>query len=72
MSRYSIVCVLLCLAAISTLWLPSPSSSLPSPASQERTNVRIGLVFDVGGRGDKSFNDSAFAGLERAERELGV
>jgi basic membrane protein A len=33
---------------------------------------RIGLVFDVGGRGDKSFNDAAYTGLLRAERELGV
>jgi len=32
----------------------------------------IGLVFDVGGRGDKSFNDQAYAGLERAQRELGI
>ncbi len=34
--------------------------------------VRIGLVFDVGGRGDKSFNDSAWRGLERARDELGA
>jgi len=34
--------------------------------------LRVGLVFDVGGRGDKSFNDSAFAGLMRARDELGV
>jgi basic membrane protein A len=33
---------------------------------------RVGLVFDVGGRGDKSFNDAAYAGLERARAELGV
>jgi basic membrane protein A len=32
----------------------------------------VGLVFDVGGRGDKSFNDAAYAGLERARAELGV
>jgi basic membrane protein A len=32
----------------------------------------VGLVFDVGGRGDKSFNDNAYLGLERAVRELGV
>src|SRR5438093_3017596 len=32
----------------------------------------VGLVFDVGGRGDKSFNDQAYAGLERAQKELGV
>src|SRR5215510_12592862 len=33
---------------------------------------RVGLVFDIGGRGDKSFNDSAYRGLERARTELGV
>lgn len=32
----------------------------------------IGMVFDSGGRGDKSFNDSAYAGLERAQKELGI
>lgn len=36
------------------------------------TGPRVGLVFDVGGRGDKSFNDAAYAGLERAQRQLGV
>jgi basic membrane protein A len=29
-------------------------------------------VFDVGGRGDKSFNDAAYRGLERAQAELGT
>ncbi len=32
----------------------------------------IGLVFDVGGRGDKSFNDAAYRGLEKAQKELGI
>jgi basic membrane protein A len=36
------------------------------------SSLRVGLVFDVGGRGDKSFNDAAYAGLERARKELGV
>ena len=30
-----------------------------------------GLVYDIGGRGDLSFNDSAAAGLEKAAAELG-
>ncbi|MDI6808922.1 MAG: BMP family ABC transporter substrate-binding protein [Candidatus Eisenbacteria bacterium] len=34
--------------------------------------VKAGLVFDVGGRGDKSFNDAALRGLERAKQELGI
>lgn len=32
----------------------------------------IGMVYDKGGRGDKSFNDSAAAGIERAKKELGI
>jgi len=36
----------------------------------KRPEVRIGLVFDVGGRGDKSFNDSAYAGFEKAIKEF--
>jgi basic membrane protein A len=32
--------------------------------------VTVGVVFDVGGRGDKSFNDGAYLGAERAMREL--
>ncbi|MGL5825075.1 MAG: BMP family lipoprotein [Nocardioides sp.] len=33
---------------------------------------KVGLAYDVGGRGDQSFNDSAFAGLEKAVNELGA
>ncbi|MFI5252114.1 MAG: BMP family protein [Bacteroidota bacterium] len=33
---------------------------------------KVGLVMDVGGRGDKSFNDGAYRGLDRAKKELGV
>jgi len=34
--------------------------------------LRVGLVFDVGGLGDKSFNDGAYKGLLRAEAELDI
>ncbi len=30
------------------------------------------LVFDIGGRGDQSFNDAAAAGLDRATEDLGI
>jgi len=33
---------------------------------------KVGLVFDVGGRGDKSFNDAAYRGLEWASQRLNV
>ena len=42
----------------------------PPPAAGEPVN--IGLVYDIGGRGDQSFNDAAAAGLDKAAAELGV
>src|SRR5690242_17198914 len=43
-----------------------------SAQDQSPAALTIGLVFDVGGRGDKSFNDAAYRGLERAKKELGI
>ncbi|MBK6533167.1 MAG: BMP family ABC transporter substrate-binding protein [Deltaproteobacteria bacterium] len=61
---------LLIALALVTMLLPPRGAGDAAVAA--RSPLRIGLVFDVGGRGDKSFNDAAWAGLERARRELGV
>ncbi|MGH9887721.1 MAG: BMP family lipoprotein, partial [bacterium] len=45
-------------------------SGAAQPAARDAVNV--GLVLDVGGLGDKSFNDGAYRGAERAEKELGA
>ncbi|TMR06399.1 BMP family ABC transporter substrate-binding protein [Actinomadura soli] len=37
-----------------------------------KKTLKIGLAFDIGGRGDQSFNDSAAAGLDRAKKDLSV
>jgi basic membrane protein A len=50
---------------------PDPTATVARPPEGVRP-VRVGLVFDVGGRGDKSFNDAAYAGLARARAELGA
>ena len=46
------------------------------PAKQGSTPAAgafpVGLVFDIGGRGDKSFNDAAYAGLQKAQQDLGI
>ncbi len=47
------------------------SAEAPQPG-KPGSSVKIGLVFDVGGLGDKSFNDSAYRGLQRGQSELGV
>src|SRR5215813_3006380 len=45
-------------------------SGAAQPAARDRVNV--GIVLDVGGLGDKSFNDGAYRGAERAEKGLGA
>jgi basic membrane protein A len=64
-----LVAVVVALAAAS---LGLPAREAPPPRSGPLSQVRVGLVFDVGGRGDKSFNDAAYEGVSRAARELGV
>jgi len=66
-----LVAFILVIFAASTL-LAGCAKKTEEPAKQEGTKkIRVGLVFDVGGRGDKSFNDAAYAGLERAQKEFG-
>jgi basic membrane protein A and related proteins len=64
-------------AVVAKILLAAVSAFLPARKKEERgrgplARFRIGLVFDVGGRGDKSFNDAAYEGISRAARELGV
>ena len=35
------------------------------------SKLKVGMVFDIGGKGDQSFNDSAYRGLQWASK-LGV
>ena len=45
---------------------------VPSTTAAPGTGLKVGLVFDVGGKNDKSFNEAAWRGLQRAKAELGV
>ncbi len=49
----------------------APSTSSPASAAPE-SDLKVGLAYDVGGRGDRSFNDAAAAGLDKAVAELGI
>jgi basic membrane protein A len=40
--------------------------------SATTTAVRVGVAYDIGGRGDKSFNDAAATGVERLKQHLEV
>ena len=47
----------------------APPAGDESPTGEP---VQIGLVYDIGGRGDLSFNDAAAAGLDQAAGEFNV
>jgi basic membrane protein A and related proteins len=50
----------------------SSGSSTASSAPAKGKPIKVGLVTDIGGLNDRSFNHLAFVGLQRAEKELGV
>jgi basic membrane protein A len=67
--RKLVILVLVLLAVHTALLFVRPSQAAPPIVGE---GLDAGVVFDVGGRGDKSFNDGAFLGAERAIRELGA
>lgn len=48
------------------------ATAAPAAPNADASALKVGLAYDIGGRGDQSFNDSAAAGLERAIGELGL
>ncbi len=48
------------------------TSTSQSSEKVDGSKLKVALAFDVGGRGDASFNDSAAAGTDKAKAELGV
>jgi basic membrane protein A len=48
----------------------APTEGTDAPATGDGSTV--GVVFDITGRGDRSFNDAAGAGLDQAVEEFGV
>ncbi|MGW2931909.1 BMP family lipoprotein [Streptomyces sp. NPDC001156] len=48
------------------------SSSTSSAGGKGGKSQGIGLAYDIGGKGDQSFNDAAYAGFQKAEKDFGV
>ncbi|MQY35190.1 Membrane lipoprotein TmpC [Streptomyces sp. RB17] len=49
----------------------SDNNASSSSSGGAKGGIKIGLAYDVGGRGDRSFNDSAARGADKAEKEFG-
>ena len=62
----------LLLAALCALALVSTSCRSRANAADDPSKVRVGIVFDIGGKDDRSFNAAAFEGVKRAEKDFGI
>ncbi|MFF3401713.1 BMP family protein [Streptomyces sp. NPDC002659] len=58
--------------ALSATACGGKSSSSSSSESSSDGGGKVAIAYDIGGRGDQSFNDAAFAGLAKAEKDLKV
>lgn len=47
--------------AVAVALIPAPSYASPS--------LTVGVAYDIGGRGDRSFNDASAAGLDKAQKQ---
>jgi basic membrane lipoprotein Med (substrate-binding protein (PBP1-ABC) superfamily) len=41
-------------------------------ATDDRSKVHVGIVFDIGGKDDRSFNAAAWEGVQRAAKDLPI
>jgi basic membrane protein A and related proteins len=68
MRKLATLIVVLLLVHVGLLFV-RPKSAEPAAAADA---LKLGVVFDVGGRGDKSFNDGAYLGALKAQKEIGA
>ena len=41
-------------------------------AKREGCNIKVGIVFDIGGKNDRSFNAAAWEGVQRAQKDMNI
>ncbi len=65
-----VIAVILIVGAI--IFLQQGEEPVKEPEEEIVKEFKVGMVTDVGGLGDQSFNDAAWRGLERAEEEFDI
>ncbi|HEX8747127.1 MAG TPA: hypothetical protein VF717_07990, partial [Pyrinomonadaceae bacterium] len=53
---------LLCLLVVT---LVSPACTTQSRERDDKSRIHVGIVFDIGGKDDRSFNAAAWEGVKR-------
>src|SRR6266699_3925858 len=59
--------VLLTLIVLSSLVFIAPACNRVSYGADDKSKIHVGIVFDIGGKDDRSFNAAAWAGVKCAE-----
>lgn len=50
----------------------APACQTQGRASDDKSKIHVGIVFDIGGKDDRSFNASAWEGVKRAAKEFPI
>jgi basic membrane protein A and related proteins len=74
---YKVLALVLVILFTITACAPAAPAATTAPAAASTSApaakpFRVGLIVATGGLGDRSFNDSGYAGVERAKKELGI
>ncbi len=64
--KNKLVLLFICLSAFIA------SSCTAKTEARKDCQIRVGIVFDIGGKNDRSFNAAAWEGVKRAERDLPI
>ena len=67
--RYAAAAVLVAVAALTATSVSSASSSHAAAPAAKAATLKVGLVTDIGGLNDRSFNHLAYVGLQQAAEE---
>ena len=58
--------ILICLLSLAV------SCNKQTSAAEDRHKLHVGIVFDIGGKDDRSFNAAAWQGVQRAAKDLPI
>lgn len=67
--KFRFILLVLLAAAVASL---NSSCTQKTIAHDDRCRINVGIVFDIGGKNDRSFNAAAWEGVKRAQQDLPI
>jgi basic membrane protein A len=63
---------LVAICALALLIIIGPACNMGARSEADKDKVHVGIVFDIGGKDDRSFNASAWEGVKRASKDFPI